>query len=124
MSSPADTYRQETIETASPAQLITMLYDGAITAIHRAEKAIPAGRTEEAHRELTRAQDILLELMSSLDPVAGGTIAASLASLYEFCHHRLVEANLSKNTEPLHPVTAIILDIRQAWVEACRLSVQ
>jgi flagellar protein FliS len=101
-----------------------MLYDGALTAIRMAEKAIPAGRTEQAHRELTRAQDILLELMSSLDAKAGGAIAASLAGLYEFCHHRLVQANLSKKTDPLPPVTAVILDIRQAWVEACRLSGQ
>jgi flagellar protein FliS len=102
-------------------QLVVMLYDGAITAIAKAALAMD-GATPEAletvHRELTRAQDILVELQLSLDHEQGGPIAASLDGIYRFCLERLTSANVSKNAEPLRAVTSSLTELREAWAEA------
>ena len=113
-------YRSHSVTTAGPAQLVLMLFDGALTAIEKATRAMavapPAADT--VHVELTRAQDIVLELQMSLDHEVGGAISASLDALYAFCLEQLVAANVAKSSEPLAPVARIIGEIRDAWAGA------
>lgn len=115
---PLLTYQQHSVETAAPGHLIVMLYDALLAAIDTATAAMTPERAdvELVHDRLTRAQDIVAELLGCLDP-AGGSITSSLADLYEFCHHQLVEANLRKVPEPLDPVRSIVADLREAWVQ-------
>lgn len=116
MSAALAAYRRNSIDTATPGGLVVMLYDGLLTALDRAEAALDLRRPdiEAAHRELTRSQDIVLELLQSLDRSAG-PIVGSLAGLYEYCHHQLVEANLLKDIAPALPVRSIFTDLRGAW---------
>lgn len=116
MSAALAAYRRNSIDTASPGGLVVMLYDRLLTALDRAEAALglPRPDIESAHREFTRSQDIVLELLSSLDRSAG-PIVGSLARLYEYCHHQLVEANLLKDIGPALPVRSIFSDLRGAW---------
>ncbi len=114
-----DTYLKSAIETASPERLVLALYDGAVTATARAWEALGDGRDlEGAHRELVRAQSIVLELRMALDLERGGTVAANLASLYAFCLERLIEANVAKDPEPLEPVLQVLGELREAWDHA------
>ena len=71
---------------------------------------------ELAHRELTRCQDIVLELMQALNHDAGD-MAVRLATLYEYCHHQLVRANATKDFTHAQPVREIFADLRDAWTE-------
>lgn len=117
----ANHYREQAIATATPAQLVLMLYDGVLTAISRAslaqESAAPDLQT--VHGELTRAQDIVLELRMTLDREQGGEVASRLDSLYDFCFDRLVRANVSKDLSLTAPVAEVFREIREAWAEAC-----
>ena len=112
-------YRTQAVTTASPAQLVAMLYQGALTAITVAEQALAAddGDRELAHRELVRAQAIVTELTVSLDHEQGGEIARSLASLYEFCSERLLRANVSKDAGLLPGVRRTLAGLAEAWNE-------
>ncbi len=112
-------YRTQAVTTASPAQLVAMLYQGALTAIAVAEQTLAdtAADQELAHRELVRAQDIVTELSLSLDHEQGGEIATHLASLYEFCSDRLVQANLRKDPSLLPAVRQTIGGLAEAWAE-------
>lgn len=112
-------YRTQAVTTASPAQLVAMLYQGALTAITVAEQALTDSmrNTEQAHHELVRAQAIVNELTMSLDHDAGGQIAANLASLYEFCTDRLVRANLHKDASLLPAVRDTVAGLSEAWSE-------
>lgn len=116
-----DSYQTDAVTTAGPAQLIQMLYDRTLTAVSRSKVALAEEPRdiETAHRELTRAQDIIMELSLSLDHEQGGPIAASMAALYEFCHRTLVSVNASKEISQLGAVEKVITDLRSAWVEAC-----
>ncbi len=108
-------YTQNSVDTASQGRLIVMLYDGLLTALDKSEQAL-VGPVDIglAHHELTRAQAILEELIGALDP-AGGDVTRSLASLYEYCHHQLVLANVGKVFGPAEPVRSIFQDLRGAW---------
>ena len=112
-------YRQQSVETAGPAQLVLMLFDRALVGILRARQANGPGAFEVWNRELVRAQDILTELLVTLDHQAGGEIAANLSSLYTFCIERLIEANLRKDVAILDEVDALVRPIRDTWAEAC-----
>ena len=70
---------------------------------------------ELAHKELTRAQDIVTELMLSLDHDNGGEISSSLNAIYEFCLERLTQANLNKDATSLPFVAKSLTDLREAW---------
>jgi len=111
-------YRQNSIDTASPSRLIVMLYDGLISSIDKATAALATSPAdiELVHNELTRCQDIVIELMQSLNHDAG-EMAVRLATLYEYCHHQLVRANASKDTSHAAPVRSIFVDLRDAWTE-------
>lgn len=110
-------YRQNSVDTASPARLIVMLYEGVVTALDKSAAALVGPvDIELAHKELTRCQDIVLELMQALNHDAG-EMAVRLATLYEYCHHQLVRANATKDFTHAQPVREIFADLRDAWTE-------
>ena len=110
-------YQQNSIDTASPARLIVMLYDGVVTALDKTAAALSTPiDIELAHKELTRCQDIVLELMQALNHDAGD-MAVRLATIYEYCHHQLVQANAAKDFSHAQPVRDIFADLRDAWTE-------
>ena len=98
-----------------------MLYDGAIGAIARAEHGIATGgngSVEMINRELTRAQDIVMELSLSLDHERGGIIASNLAAIYEYCISLLTKANMEKSAATLPEVKRHLGDLRSAFASA------
>lgn len=109
-------YRTQAVTTASPAQLVAMLYQGALTAVTVAEQALAdRSNLELAHRELVRAQDIVNELTWSLDHEQGGQVAANLAALYDFCVDRLLQANIDKDASLLPSVRDTLAGLAEAW---------
>lgn len=114
-------YQEQQVNTASPAQLVLMLYDGIISSVGRARRAHGEGFTgiPEVNRELQRAQDIISELLMTLDRERGGSVATSLVRLYDFCLDRLIRANISKDMTLLDPVVEVVTNLRDAWEAAC-----
>jgi flagellar secretion chaperone FliS len=111
------TYQRIQVETSSPAGLITLLFDALRTDLYGAETALRASDHERAHARLLRAQEIVMELMTSLDP-AGGEIPEQLAALYEYMYRRLVEANLHKDLAIVGEVAKLVEPIAEAWKTA------
>jgi flagellar secretion chaperone FliS len=112
-------YQTQAATTASPAQLVLMLYDGALSRVTRAEVALEESSPQLAHEHLTRAQAIVTELDVTLDRERGGEMAANLASLYDFCNDRLMQANITKSREGLSDVANVLQGLRDAWEQAC-----
>ncbi len=112
---PFQQYRATKVETAGQVDLVVMLYQGAVRFIRLGVEAIDLGDHKAAHTHLLRAQDILVELLGSLNRDAGGQIAVQLASVYDYCYRRLVLANVRKDTAPAREVLAIIRDLGGAW---------
>ncbi|MBI5767171.1 MAG: flagellar export chaperone FliS [Verrucomicrobia bacterium] len=118
----ARTYRANAILTASPGQLVLMLYDGALKALALAREAF--ARPEEDLRrvaaindQLLKAQAIINELQGGLDLEAGGEFARTMHRLYDYHHRRLMEANIRKQIEPVIEVEGLVRELREAWAQ-------
>lgn len=119
-------YKKKQIESASPGQLIVMLYDGAIDHLNKALLALAdkgPQRIEKFHNHLITAQNIITELTVALDLEKGGDIAANLFKLYEFMNRRLIEANVKKNPEFIEEVKELLGTLRAAWQEVQHVAV-
>jgi flagellar protein FliS len=93
-----------------------MLMDGALERITTARGCIERNETSEKAKLLNRAVSIIGELRSSLDMTKGGQIAANLSELYDYMCRQLMKANAENKAAPLDHVSALLKDIRSAWV--------
>src|SRR5712692_6775571 len=89
-----DTYREAEVLSASPVKLVTILYRAAIEAVEAARRHLKAGSIRERSGQITKATEIIHELMRSLDHNRGGSISRSLAELYAYMQTQLIEANV------------------------------
>ena len=110
-------FRAESVATASPAKLLTMLYDRLVLDLDRAIVALEVDDRAEANTQLTHAQDIIHELRSSLDLDAWDG-ASGLMSLYGYLLTELVGANIARSTERVAACRDLLIPLRDAWHEA------
>jgi flagellar protein FliS len=118
----ARTYRANSVLTASPGQLVLMLYDGALNslALTREAFASPAsdlGRFEAINRHLRKARNIISELQGTLNFEADQEFASLMHRLYDYYNRRLLEANMQKQVEPVIEIERLLGDVRDAWAE-------
>ncbi|NPV01576.1 MAG: flagellar export chaperone FliS [Brevinematales bacterium] len=107
-------YREIEIETASGLKLVVMLYAGAIKFLNLAIDGINERKLDIANNNIIKVQDIISELITSLNFEAG-EIAHNLYSLYVYINRRLLEANLQKNSEILLEAANLITTLKDAW---------
>ena len=108
-------YRKQTVSTASPLQLVLMLYDAALGHCEAAKKAIEEGDLETQHARLSKAQRIVSELAASLDMEQGVEMAQNLFALYSYCLDELTEANIEDKTAPIERCIRVLTELREAW---------
>ena len=113
---PYQQYRQQQINTSSQEKLLIMLYDGAIRFCRQAKKNLEERQYEMSHHSLIKVQNILIELISSLNTEF--EIAQNLSSLYDYLYSRLVEANLKKDCAIIDEVIEFLTELRNTWAEA------
>lgn len=113
----ANQYKEMQIKTASPGKLLLMLYQGAVKFMKLAKKNIKAGKTEASHKNIIRAQNIILELQSTLNKEKGGEIALYLENLYDYIYRELVQANLHKKSSHLDNVIPLVEDLFSTYRE-------
>jgi len=117
-----DKYRNNAVETATGEELALMLYDGALRFCNRAEAAIDADDNEKANEFFLKVQNIVQEFRVTLDRQY--ELSLQLDQLYEYMHHRLIEANLKKDKVILAEVREHIRGLRDTWKEAIKLARQ
>ncbi|WP_127498408.1 flagellar export chaperone FliS [Actinoplanes solisilvae] len=115
-------YLQDSINTASPAKLLMMLYDRLILDLMQGEEAIRAGELENAHEKLTHAQEIIIELRVSLE-VDAWSGAPGLANLYGYLITELIGANIGKDADRVAVCRGFLEPLRDAWREAAATAV-
>ena len=108
------TYINNTVNTQSKGNLLIMLYDGAIRFIDEANLAIEEKNIELANKKIMKAQDIVKELMVTLNMEAGD-ISAQLLQLYDFMYFELIAANVKKDPVKLISVKDLLIELRQTF---------
>lgn len=118
MSAPLrNPYLDSSVSTASPGRLLVMLYDRLVLDLGQAEEALRAGDRETGSDRLMHAQEIIMELRSTLDmSVWDG--APGLAALYSFLFSEMVKANVKADADIAASCRTLIEPLRDAWREA------
>lgn len=110
-------YREVEVLTASPAQLVVILYDHLLVNLRRAHIAMEAGNVEMRSTLLGKARLVLSELLSTLDREQGGEIADHLSGLYAFLFNELVDLGSRPDTARLERVTGMVGELRDAFAQ-------
>ncbi len=114
-------YQETRVLSASPQRLVPLLYEHLLVNIKRGAACVRRGDIPGKHSSLTRASDIVTELLSALDFEAGGELAQRLASLYAFWATELSKANRHLDAERLDRIAEMVASLHEAWEEAARL---
>jgi flagellar secretion chaperone FliS len=111
----AAAYRQTSVQSSSPLQLVVLLYDGAIKHISAAREAMGRGDLVARRDGLSRAMAIVAELQSTLNLKEGGEVAESLDRLYVYVLDLIVQANVRSDPRALEAAERLLGPLRDAW---------
>ncbi|HBG37291.1 MAG TPA: flagellar export chaperone FliS [Treponemataceae bacterium] len=117
-------YKQTGVKTATQGKLIIMLYEEAVRQLNTAlslfktEDSIEAYNIEKLHKATVKTQEIITELMVSLNMNAGGQLAHNLLALYMFFNQELLDGTIHHQKNKIHFVRDKMLELKDAWVQA------
>jgi len=117
---PYNTYKENSVKTASPEELTLMLYNGALKFINKGKMGIESNSIQDANEGINRAQDIIHELNNSLN--MDYEMSENMRSLYTYILEKLVEGNIQKKIEPLDEAKGMVTELRDTWKEAMKLA--
>lgn len=114
------TYQATQISTATKEQLLLITYDIGIRSCRLAETALEAEPKDldQANREILRTEEVIRELMVTLNTERGGEMAKGLMLLYDYMHQQLIEANVKKDAKNVATVRTMLEELKNTWEEA------
>ena len=115
--SQAARYRDAELASATPGQLVVMLFDKIIVTLRRARAAAEARRIEERVELLLKTNEMIGELKISLDFDQGGAIAQNLDALYAWSMRSVFEASCSGDVAGIDPVVRVMSELRDAFAQ-------
>lgn len=116
----AAAYQQSRILGSSPEQLVVLLYEHLLLNLKRTAAHIQKQEYEEKARTVEKANDIVFELMSSLDMDAGGELASRLNALYAYFIGEIAAVSRSLDVPRLEKLIALVATLHESWAQAAR----
>ncbi|TVX96103.1 flagellar export chaperone FliS [Cohnella terricola] len=113
-----NTYLNTSVTTASPGELTLLLYNGCYRFLKLAIRSIQEKNINGKHTNLIRAQDIIIELQSTLD--MNYEISNNLFTLYDYMMRKLEEANIKQDIQAIEECAGLIAELRDTWAEALK----
>jgi flagellar protein FliS len=110
-------YREMEVNSATPGQLVVLLYDHMLKNLARAEQALSPEQIDARSDALQACRTVLTELLVTLDRERGGAIAAQLASIYSFLLGELTTLGLHPDARRLTRITGIVRELRNAFAQ-------
>ena len=114
-----DQYLKMQVETATPGELLLMVYEGAIRSLEKAKLKLSKNSIEEATELLFKAQDAIAELIGALN-LEAGEVANSLYNLYSFMLRKLNDAAIKKQKNLIDEVIGLLNSLKEAWEEVVK----
>ena len=115
---PYAAYNNSKIQTATPAELTLLLYEGAIKFANIAAVAIEKGDIEKAHNNIRKTENIIREFQATLDHKYA--VAKDFDAVYTYLLQRLLEANMKKDKDILVEALKHIKTLRDTWREVMK----
>ncbi|VXC16548.1 flagellar assembly protein FliS [Bacillus sp. 349Y] len=117
---PYQSYQNNSVTTASPGELTLMLYNGCLKFINLAKKGIQDRNIELKNTNIQKAQNIISELMVTLDTKA--EVSNNMMSLYDFINRRLIDGNIKNDITAIEEAEAMVTDFRDTWKQVIQLN--
>jgi flagellar protein FliS len=112
---PYQAYLNNNVATGNPVGLVTALYEGAIKAVQEARHCLETEEIWGRSKAISKAVDILTELILSLDHEKGGDLSKRLQELYGYMQHRLLTAHANQEDEPMAEVISLLTNLLDGW---------
>ena len=122
INNPYNAYQQNSVIQSTPGELTLMLYNGCLKFLNQAKKGIEREDIELKNTNIQKAQNILRELMVTLDMSI--PISESMQALYEYMINRLVEANIQNDSAIIDEIAVYITDFRDTWKQVIQINRQ
>ncbi len=122
MNGYANQYLTNSIQSASPEQLMLILYDGAVRFLAQAIQAIDDHQLDKRAHFINKASAIVSEFAATLDHSQSPELAENLDALYDYMLRRMLQANLKNDPAPLHECKKMLSDLRATWAKAIEIS--
>ena len=108
-------YRKTDISTSDPVKLVITCYEGAIESLKLAKEKMKEEDYEKKAKAIIKAQDVIDELLCSLDFENGGIIAANLSNLYNYMLRRILFGDVNKDMSAIDEVIGMLDELLSAW---------
>ncbi|MFC7685707.1 flagellar export chaperone FliS [Ureibacillus sp. GCM10028918] len=119
---PYKSYQQNSVLQSTPGELTLMLYNGCLKFLNMAKKGIENNNIEMKNINIQKSQNILRELMITLDMSV--PVSESLQVLYEYMIHQLVEANIKNDPTLIDEVSGYITEFKETWKQVIQMNRQ
>ncbi len=113
-------YLEHKILSASPLELVCMLYEGAIDAVADAKRHLAADDVLARGRAISRVQAIVVELLNSLNAQVDQDLARRLTLLYDYVLRKLEEGHREQSTAPLDEAEQLLRNLHEGWKQLCQ----
>lgn len=110
---PYQKYKQNSVKTASQGELTLMLYNGCLKFLKQAKVAIDENNIENRNTNLIKAQNIIRELMVTLN--MDYEISNNYMKLYDYLLNRLIEANTKNDRQAIEEVEGFVAQFQDNW---------
>lgn len=110
-------YRKTTVITADPGKLVIMCYEGAIDQLKIAKMKYLEKDYEAKCKALTKAMNIIDELLYSLDFEKGGDISRNLQAIYNYVTRRILLADINRDIDGIDEVIGMLTELLSSWKE-------
>ena len=112
---PYRAYEESSVAGSNPVNLVVALYEGALASVAAAKACLQSGDILTRGKAITKAVNIVSELLASLDHEKGGEVSANLYRIYLYIHKRLLEAHGQQRREPLDEVESLLSTLLPGW---------
>ena len=112
---PYAQYMETAVLTATPMELVRMLYRCGIESVSDARLCLQNGDVAGRAKPVTKVLDVLTELLLSLDYSSGGPLARNLAELYNYMQNRIIDAHCSQNDAAFAEVSGLLKTLLESW---------
>tara|TARA_B100000674_G_C37928986_1_gene956960 strand:- start:1209 stop:1715 length:507 start_codon:yes stop_codon:yes gene_type:complete len=113
----AHTYKQQQVNTATPAKMVFMLFEKTLSRLQEAQNAIERNDIQGRCNANCSAQELIAHLSNTLDMEQGGEIAANLERLYTHCMIRLMDVDRKNDPNAAAEVIRLLTPLRDSWAE-------
>ena len=113
-----DQYLESRVLSASPVELVQMVYQGALDATVTARKHFASGNIPERTRSLNLASALITELVLSLEcppGPEGAQLERNLRRLYDYVLHQIAQAAIEQNAQPLDLADQVMRQLLEGW---------